>query len=158
MSRDNMNGIHDPTVNLEPPDPPYPFLTTPPLAIATVELSVSPPRASPTPDLPVPSSASVTPPPRNPLSSLPVAKRKRLLQDKVGQLEDRIALDSRDAEAWLALIKEHQSKGKITDTRNTYERFLKVFPDLVPLDGEVEAKLGIAVEEVCGYGVHGWGV
>jgi cleavage stimulation factor subunit 3 len=54
-----------------------------------------------------------------------------LPQDKVGQLEDRIALDARDADAWLALIGEHQAKGKISDARNTYERFFKVFPDLV---------------------------
>lgn len=70
-------------------------------------------------------------PAKNPLSSIQAAKRKRLPQDKVGQLEDRIALDSRDADAWLALIKEHQAKGKITDARNTYERFFNVFPDLV---------------------------
>jgi cleavage stimulation factor subunit 3 len=68
---------------------------------------------------------------RNPLASLQSAKRKRLPQDKVGQLEDRIALDARDADAWLALIGEHQAKGKISDARNTYERFFKVFPDLV---------------------------
>jgi len=68
---------------------------------------------------------------RNPLASLQSAKRKRLPQDKVGQLEDRIALDARDADAWLALIGEHQAKGKVSDARNTYERFFKVFPDLV---------------------------
>ena len=68
---------------------------------------------------------------RNPLASLQSAKRKRLPQDKVGQLEDRIALDARDADAWLGLIGEYQAKGKISDARNTYERFFKVFPDLV---------------------------
>jgi cleavage stimulation factor subunit 3 len=77
----------------------------------------------------------MSPPPttstRSPLASLQAAKRKRLPQDKVGQLEDRIALDARDADAWLALIGEHQAKGKISDARNTYERFFKVFPDLV---------------------------
>jgi len=77
------------------------------------------------------SSSSISPVSRNPLASLQSAKRKRLPQDKVGQLEDRIALDARDADAWLALIKEHQAKGKISDARNTYERFFKVFPDLV---------------------------
>jgi cleavage stimulation factor subunit 3 len=68
---------------------------------------------------------------RNPISSIQSARRKRLPQDKVGQLEDRIALDARDADAWLALIKEYQTKGKIGDARNTYERFFKIFPDLV---------------------------
>ena len=75
---------------------------------------------------------SLSPPAtRNSLASLPSAKRKRLPQDKVGQLEDRIALDARDADAWLALIGEHQAKVKVSDARNTYERFFKVFPDLV---------------------------
>jgi cleavage stimulation factor subunit 3 len=81
--------------------------------------------------LPPPPSSSMSPPARNPLASLQSAKRKRLPQDKVGQLEDRIALDARDADAWLALIQEHKAKGKISDARNTYERFFKVFPDLV---------------------------
>ena len=86
---------------------------------------------SPTADRPSLSPSSTTAPARNPLASLQSAKRKRLPQDKVGQLEDRIALDARDADAWLALIAEHQAKGKISDARNTYERFFKVFPDLV---------------------------
>jgi cleavage stimulation factor subunit 3 len=86
----------------------------------------SPPTANPPP-----SSISPPAPARNPLASLQSAKRKRLPQDKVGQLEDRIALDARDADAWLGLIQEYQAKGKISDARNTYERFFKVFPDLV---------------------------
>lgn len=109
-------------------------------------LDVPPPAASssshsPTPDVysvkspPTADRPSMSPPTttsaRNPLASLHSAKRKRLPQDKVGQLEDRIALDARDADAWLALIGEHQAKGKISDARNTYERFFKVFPDLV---------------------------
>ena len=86
---------------------------------------------APTSNPPLPSPSSMSPPARNPLASLQSAKRKRLPQDKVGQLEDRIALDARDADAWLALIQEHKAKGKISDARNTYERFFKVFPDLV---------------------------
>ena len=87
---------------------------------------------SATPSVKSPTAERSPPAPaKNPLSSLQAAKRKRLPQDKVGQLEDRVALDARDADAWLALIKEHQKKGKITDARNTYERFFKVFPDLV---------------------------
>ena len=91
-------------------------------------------RSPPAPAAAAPSTNATAPAAvRNPLASLPSAKRKRLPQDKVGQLEDRIALDARDADAWLSLIKEHQSKGKISDARTTYERFLKVFPDLVCL-------------------------
>jgi cleavage stimulation factor subunit 3 len=89
----------------------------------------SPPTANPAPPSLTPPTAAA--PARNPLATLQSAKRKRLPQDKVGQLEDRIALDARDADAWLALIREHQTKGKISDARNTYERFFKIFPDLV---------------------------
>ncbi|EMR08331.1 hypothetical protein PNEG_03171 [Pneumocystis murina B123] len=62
------------------------------------------------------------------ISSLKTNKRKRLSQDRVGQLEDLIAMDDKDASSWLKLIKEHQDKNKIEEARNVYERFLKVFP------------------------------
>jgi len=59
-------------------------------------------------------------------------KRKRLPQDIVGQLEDRIAEDPRgDIDAWLALIEEHRKKGKFDDVRAVYERFFVVFPAAV---------------------------
>jgi len=70
----------------------------------------------------VPSSSSMT----------SVNKRKRLPQDIVGQLEDRILEDPRgDIDAWLSLINEHQKKGKLDEARATYERYLKVFPTAV---------------------------
>lgn len=59
-------------------------------------------------------------------------KRKRLPQDLVGQLEDRIAENPRaDIEAWLSLIEEHKRKGKFDDARSVYERFFLVFPQAV---------------------------
>ena len=59
-------------------------------------------------------------------------KRKRLPQDLVGQLEDRIAENSRgDVDAWLALIEEHRRKGKFVDAREVYERFFVIFPQAV---------------------------
>ncbi|KAG5513247.1 hypothetical protein PMAC_001617 [Pneumocystis sp. 'macacae'] len=60
--------------------------------------------------------------------SLKTHKRKRLSHDRVGQLEDQIAFDERNASPWLKLIKEYQNRNKIDQARNTYERFLKVFP------------------------------
>ena len=61
-------------------------------------------------------------------------KRKRLPQDIVGQLEDRIAEDSRgDIDAWLSLINEHQKKGRLDEARSVYERYLAVFPTAVSL-------------------------
>lgn len=60
------------------------------------------------------------------------SKRKRLPQDIVGQLEDRIAEDPRgDIDAWLALIEEHKRKGKFDGARAVYERFFVVFPAAV---------------------------
>ena len=109
----------------------------PPASLDVLPDSSRAPSHASTPDVysvksPSADRPSLSPPAtRNSLASLPSAKRKRLPQDKVGQLEDRIALDARDADAWLALIGEHQAKGKVSDARNTYERFFKVFPDLV---------------------------
>ncbi|QSL65932.1 hypothetical protein MERGE_003069 [Pneumocystis wakefieldiae] len=62
------------------------------------------------------------------MSSLKTNKRKRLSQDRVGQLEDLIALDDKDASSWLKLIMEYKDKNKIEEARSVYERFLKVFP------------------------------
>ena len=59
-------------------------------------------------------------------------KRKRLPQDKVGQLEDRIAADPRgDMDAWVSLIAEHKRKGKFDEARAVFERFFLVFPACV---------------------------
>lgn len=59
-------------------------------------------------------------------------KRKRLPQDVVGHLEDRIAEDPKgDVDAWLGLIDEYKRKGKFDDARTVYERFLVVFPTAV---------------------------
>jgi cleavage stimulation factor subunit 3 len=53
----------------------------------------------------------------------------RLVHDRVGILEDRIEEDPRgDIPAWLELIAEHRSRGRLDSARETYERFLKVFP------------------------------
>lgn len=61
-------------------------------------------------------------------------KRKRLPQDLVGQLEDRIADNPRgDVDAWLSLIEEHKRKGKFDDARAVYERFFVIFPQAVSL-------------------------
>jgi cleavage stimulation factor subunit 3 len=111
----------------------------------------SPPTSNPAP--PSISPSITTAPARNPLASLSSAKRKRLPQDKVGQLEDRIALDARDADAWLALIREHQTKGKISDARNTYERFFTIFPDLV---GPFSAPLVLIVRLLSGRIMQIW--
>lgn len=62
-------------------------------------------------------------------------KRKRLPQDVVGQLEDRISEDPKgDVDAWLGLIDEYRRKGKFDDARAVYERFLVVFPTAVRIN------------------------
>jgi cleavage stimulation factor subunit 3 len=58
----------------------------------------------------------------------------RLPHDRVGILEDRIKEDPRgDIPAWLELIAEHRSRNRLDSARETYERFLKVFPQAVSL-------------------------
>ncbi|KAJ2983866.1 hypothetical protein NUW58_g6178 [Xylaria curta] len=55
--------------------------------------------------------------------------KSRLPTDVVGMLEDRIREDPKgDIEAWFALIDEQKRRHKIEDTRSTYERFFKIFP------------------------------
>ena len=65
-------------------------------------------------------------------TTAPSNKRKRLPQDKVGQLEDRIAEDPRgDTDAWYNLVAEYQKKGKFDEARAVFERFFLVFPACV---------------------------
>ncbi|KAI1815100.1 hypothetical protein GGS20DRAFT_360549 [Poronia punctata] len=55
--------------------------------------------------------------------------KSRLPADVVGMLEDRIKDDPKgDIEAWFALIEEQKRRHKIDEARNTYERFLAIFP------------------------------
>jgi cleavage stimulation factor subunit 3 len=63
-----------------------------------------------------------------PVPDSPSAKG-RLPHDRVGILQDRIEEDPRgDIPAWLELIAEHRSRNRLDSARETYERFLKVFP------------------------------
>lgn len=55
-------------------------------------------------------------------------KRKRLPQDVVGKLEDRISDNSSDIDAWRELIAEVKKKEKLDELREIYERMLKNFP------------------------------
>lgn len=94
---------------------------------------------TPNPDIGAPvldgiSNASVLQTDKSPIlavtnSTLPKA---RLPHDKVGMLEDRIKDDERgDMDAWLSLISEHRKRGKVDESRKTYERFFGVFPSAV---------------------------
>ncbi|KXG48849.1 RNA-processing protein, HAT helix [Penicillium griseofulvum] len=57
------------------------------------------------------------------------ASKGRLAHDRVGMLEDRIREDPRgDIPAWLELIAEHRGRSRLDSARETYERFLKLFP------------------------------
>jgi len=81
--------------------------------------------------------AGVNPPATSaaPTTTVPSHKRKRLPQDKVGQLEDRIAEDPMgDIDAWFSLIAEHQKKGKFDEARTVFERFFLVFPACVRIE------------------------
>jgi cleavage stimulation factor subunit 3 len=55
--------------------------------------------------------------------------RTRLAHDTIGILEDRIKEDPRgDPNAYLDLISEYKSRNKQDEVRQTYERYLAVFP------------------------------
>jgi cleavage stimulation factor subunit 3 len=100
-------------------------------AISLNAPSVSDSRAASSTPLPPTQSPSVpiTTEQRNPSISLP---KVRLPQDRVGQLEDRIAEDPRgDVDAWLELINEYRMKNRLEDARAVYARFFKLFPSAV---------------------------
>jgi cleavage stimulation factor subunit 3 len=67
------------------------------------------------------------------LSTALIAKA-RLPHDTMGILEDRIKDDPKgDIEAWLSLITEYRNRHKLEEAGNTYERFLRVFPQAVSI-------------------------
>jgi cleavage stimulation factor subunit 3 len=77
---------------------------------------------------------SPLPPPAVASSSTVPLPKARLPQDTVGILEDRIAADPRgDTDAWLSLIEEYRQRNKIEVVYETYERFLKIFPQAASL-------------------------
>jgi cleavage stimulation factor subunit 3 len=107
---------------------------TPPLIAIPKDESTE--NSTPTPTTP---ATTQSPPKSVPVSqSAPTqksttgGKRKRLPQDLVGQLEDRIAGDPKgDVDAWLSLVEEHKRKGKFDDARKVYDRFFQIFPQTV---------------------------
>lgn len=60
--------------------------------------------------------------PPQPLKHMTVEQRRQLF-------EERIRVEPRDGEAWLALIEEAQSREDMEATRTLYDRFFKVFPN-----------------------------
>ena len=59
--------------------------------------------------------------PPQPHKYMSVEQRRQLF-------EERIRIEPRDGEAWLALIEEAQSREDMEATRALYDRFFKVFP------------------------------
>ena len=82
---------------------------------------------------PTPATADLAKSPRLSSTTLPLsATRTRLPHDTIGILEDRIKDDERgDTEAWLSLISEFKTRGKIDEIRKVYDRFFAVFPHAV---------------------------
>jgi hypothetical protein len=103
----------------------------PPAAISTPGVAVAPaPASAPVQALPQP-NAPVTLPASSSSAAASLSK-PRLPQDRIGQLEDRIADDPKgDVDAWLDLISLHRSKNKLDDARNVYDRFFELFPTAV---------------------------
>jgi cleavage stimulation factor subunit 3 len=126
-------------------------------AISLNAPSVSDSRAASNTPLPPTQSPSVpmTTEQRNPSISLP---KVRLPQDRVGQLEDRIAEDPRgDVDAWLELINEYRMKNRLEDARAVYARFFKLFPSAVsstPINiNNSNAALDHSMDRVCQNGI-----
>jgi len=85
--------------------------------------------STPLPSVQSPTLATASDEQKTASISLP---KVRLPQDRVGQLEDRIAEDPRgDVDAWLELINEHRIKNRLDDARATYKRFFALFPSAV---------------------------
>ena len=62
------------------------------------------------------------------------ATPKRLPNDRIGMLEDRIKESPQgDMDAWLELLAEYRRRDKVEETRLTYERFLSIFPSAVSM-------------------------
>jgi len=100
--------------------------------------SAIPTRGAPVPGQALPQSSAPVPTAQIPSSSSAALSKPRLPQDRVGQLEDRIADDPKgDIDAWLDLIALHRSKNKLDDARSVYDRFFEVFPTAVSLTSPV---------------------
>ena len=96
--------------------------------------SAIPTRGAPVPGQALPQPSAPVPSAQISSASAAALSKPRLPQDRVGQLEDRIADDPKgDIDAWLDLIALHRSKNKLDDARNVYDRFFEVFPTAVSL-------------------------
>lgn len=64
-----------------------------------------------------------------------VLPKSRLAHDTVGILEDRIKADPLgDTAAWLQLIEEYKVRNKEEEVRQTYKRYVDIFPLAVSHD------------------------
>lgn len=61
-------------------------------------------------------------------------RKARLPNDTAGILEDRIADDAQDFQAYNDLIDHFRSKGKTDESRHVYEQLVKILPASVSLD------------------------
>ncbi|KAF9538193.1 mRNA 3'-end-processing protein rna14 [Mortierella hygrophila] len=61
-------------------------------------------------------------------SSTPATGKSDIVPAGASALEQRIAEDPFDADAWLTLLNDAEKEGEVARVRDVYERFLKVFP------------------------------
>lgn len=64
-------------------------------------------------------------------SSATAAGKSDIVPAGASALEQRIAEDPFDADAWLTLLNDAEKEGEVARVRDVYERFLKVFPTSV---------------------------
>ena len=58
-------------------------------------------------------------------------RKARLPNDTIGILEDRVADDELDFQAYEELIERYREKSKLDEARQTFQRLLKVLPTSV---------------------------
>lgn len=94
--------------------------------------SATPQSVATPPILPVTDDSNAFAAAKSGIAAMRSHKRKRRQpQDKVEQLRLQVAEEPHDTDAWLALLTEYERRADLENTRDTYEKFLKIYPTAV---------------------------
>lgn len=125
MSEDPSSGNANQNTSPDVPSQPAVHSSYSPAPVSNIDPSASGPVQWASQNASQQNSTAPTPVPDSPSAS----RGGRLPHDRVGILQDRVDEDPRgDIPAWLELIAEHRSRNRLDSARETYEKFLKVFP------------------------------
>ena len=108
------------------------FATATALGSFERDRSVTPQSVATPPILPVNDDSNAFTAAKSGIAAMRSHKRKRRQpQDKVEQLRLQVAEEPHDTDAWLALLTEYERRADLENTRDTYEKFLKIYPTAV---------------------------